>query len=87
MSEPLRNKLIVGLADIDAGQAVYAASRHVTASATALTVQAPQVVVGSATTSLLGFCGAAATTRASSASVTDYASLKVALQNYGLIGS
>jgi hypothetical protein len=87
MTDTLRNKLIVGVADNDAGQALYAAARHVSANATALTVQAPQVVVGSATTSQLGFFGAAVTSRAASAAVTDYLSLKVVLQNYGLIGS
>lgn len=87
MSDSLRNKFIVGLADDEAGQRAYASARHVTASATALTVQASQVVVGSATTARLGFFGAAATDRATSASVTDYASLKVYLQNIGLVGT
>lgn len=86
MSDSLRNKFVVGLADDEAGQRAYAAARHVTASATALTVQASQVVLGSATTAQLGFFGAAATNRPSASAITDTATMKTALQNLGLIG-
>ena len=44
------------------------------------------VVVGSKTTETLGFFGATGVVQPTAASVTDYASLKVALQNLGLIG-
>jgi len=89
MPDAYRNKLIVGLADDDAGQRVYAGTRHLTASAAAVPVGAStaNVIVGSGTTSNIGFFGAAATGRVPSASVTDVTSLKTALQNYGLIGT
>lgn len=44
-------------------------------------------IVANATTETLGFYGNAGVAQPTSASVTDYASLKVALQALGLIGS
>ena len=89
MSDSLRNKIIVGLADDDAGKAVYAGVRHSTADATAVTVGAStaNVVIGSGTTSRLGFFGAGATSRATAGQVTDFATLKTYMQNIGLIGT
>lgn len=81
-----RAKLVVGLADEAIGARLHDAVRHVSGSATAMTVSATNLAVG-ASTSNIGFFGAAVTARAASAAVTDYASLKVALQNYGLIGT
>ena len=44
------------------------------------------VIIGYSPTETLGFFGILGVTQPTSASVTDYASLKVALQNLGLVG-
>jgi hypothetical protein len=74
-----RNKIIVGLADLSLGNKVANVVSNVTASGTATTL--------GAATGAVGFFGATPTTQATSAAVTDFATLKAALQSYGLVGS
>jgi len=74
-----RNKLIVGLADSPVGKKVANVIANVTANDSALTVGAAG---GS-----LGFFGTSPAPQATAAEVTDFASLKTALQAYGLVGS
>lgn len=73
------NKIIIGLADSAVGQKLGNIVSNVTASATAVTVAGAAGAVG--------FFGTTPTTQATSAAVTDFASLKTALQAYGLVGS
>jgi hypothetical protein len=82
----LKAKLIVGLADEEIGSRVADAIQHVTGSAAALTVGATTTRVGVAG-GTVAFFGGTGSTRATSAAVTDFATLKTALQNYGLIGT
>lgn len=82
----LRNKLIVGLADETVGQRVADAIQHVTGNTDALTAGATTTRIGVAG-GTVAFFGGTGSTRATSAAVTDFASLKVALQNYGLVGT
>jgi hypothetical protein len=74
-----RNQLIIGLANQQLANTIWDELQHLSGSSTGLTV--------GASTSSLGFFGATGATRATSAAVTDFATLKVALQNYGLIGT
>ena len=73
------NKIIIGLADSVVGQKLGNIVSNVTASSSSVTV-------GGAAGSV-GFFGTTPTTQATSAAVTDFASLKTALQAYGLVGS
>ena len=82
----LRNRLIVGLAAEDAGSRVADVIQHCTGVSDALTVGATTTRVGVAG-GTVAFFGGTGSTRATSAAVTDFATLKVALQNYGLIGT
>ncbi len=82
----LRAKLIVGLADEEIGGRVANVIQHTTGTSSALTVGATTTRVG-LSGGTVGFFGGAGSAQATSAAVTDYASLKVALQDYGLIGS
>lgn len=81
-----RNKIIVGLADIGAGNEVGNVVRHTTGTTDSLTVGPSALHLGTASGSV-GFFGATPATQATSAAVTDFATLKTALQAYGLIGS
>lgn len=45
-NEAIRNKLIVGLADRDAGEEVYAVTRHTTGTTNALTVGSTTLTLG-----------------------------------------
>lgn len=89
----LRNKLIVGLADEDAGSRTEAAVSKVETLGGAVTGSPADVTVAGTVTRVaaaagtLAFFGVTGSAQATSAAVTDYASLKVALQNYGLIGT
>jgi hypothetical protein len=82
----LRAKLIVGLADEDVGGRVADVVQHVTGTSSALTVGATTTRIG-VTGGTVAFFGGTGSTRATSAAVTDFASLKTALQNYGLVGT
>jgi hypothetical protein len=82
----VRRKIVIGLADQQAGDEVVNVVRHTTGATNALTVGSTTLRLG-VTGGTVGFFGGAGAVQATSASVTDYASLKVALQDYGLIGS
>jgi hypothetical protein len=82
----LRAKLIVGLADEEIGGRVADVIQHATGTASALTVGATTTRIG-VTGGTVAFFGGTGSTRATSAAVTDFATLKTALQNYGLIGT
>lgn len=82
----LRAKLIVGLADEEIGGRVADALQHATGTSSALTVGATTTRLG-VTGGTVAFFGGTGSTRATSAAVTDFATLKVALQNYGLVGT
>jgi hypothetical protein len=81
-----RAKLIVGLADEEIGGRVADVLQHATGTASALTVGATTTRLG-VTGGTVAFFGGTGSTRATSAAVTDFATLKTALQNYGLIGT
>jgi hypothetical protein len=82
----LRTTLIIGLADEEIGSRVADAVQHVTGASDAVTVGATSTRVGVAG-GTVAFFGGTGSTRATSAAVTDFATLKTALQNYGLIGT
>jgi len=81
-----RNQLIIGLANQQLANTIWDELQHLTGATNALTIAATNTNVG-VSGGTVGFFGATGSTRAPSAAVTDYASLKVALQNYGLIGT
>jgi hypothetical protein len=81
-----RAKLIVGLADEEIGGRVADVLQHATGTASALTVGATTTRLG-VTGGTVAFFGGTGSTLATSAAVTDFATLKTALQNYGLIGT
>lgn len=82
----LRNTLVVGLANDRFGNAIADELQHMTGASDALTVGATTTRIG-VTGGTVAFFGGTGSTRATSAAVTDFASLKVALQNYGLVGT
>lgn len=82
----LRAKLIVGLADEEIGSRVANVIQHATGTSSALTVGATTTRIGVAG-GTVAFFGGTGSTLATSAAVTDFATLKTALQNYGLIGT
>ena len=89
----LKNKLIVGLADEDAGSRVANVIQHTTGSANALTISPATVTVGASTVSLgvsdgrLGFYGAAVTTKPSGVTLNSATAIANALANLGLIAT
>lgn len=82
----LKQKIIIGLADEEVGSRVGDVIQHTTGASNALTVGATVSRFGVAG-GTVAFFGGTGSTRATSAAVTDFASLKVALQNYGLVGT
>jgi hypothetical protein len=84
--DSVRQKIIIGLADEQAGNEIGNVVRHTTGTSSALTVGASTLRLG-VTGGTLAFFGGTGSTRATSAAVTDFATLKTALQNYGLIGT
>lgn len=84
--DSVRQKIIIGLADEQAGNEIGNVVRHTTGTSNALTVGASTLRLG-VTGGTLAFFGGTGSTRATSAAVTDFATLKTALQNYGLIGT
>jgi hypothetical protein len=82
----VRRKIVIGLADQQAGDEVANVVRHTTGTTNALTVGATTLRLGVAG-GTVAFFGGTGSTRATSAAVTDFASLKTALQVYGLIGT
>ena len=81
-----RNQLIIGLANQQLANTIWDDLQWLSGTTNALTVAATNTNVG-LSGGTVGFFGVTGSTRATSAAVTDYASLKVALQNYGLIGT
>lgn len=84
--DSVRQKIIIGLADEQAGNEIGNVVRHTTGTSSALTVGASTLRLG-VTGGTVAFFGGTGSTRATSAAVTDFATLKTALQNYGLIGT
>lgn len=84
--DAIRQKIIIGLADVQAGDEIGNVVRHTTGTTNALTIGATALRLG-VTGGTMGFFGHTGTARPTSAAVTDYASLKTALQNIGLIGT
>ena len=84
--DSVRQKIIIGLADEQAGNEIGNVVRHTTGTSSALTVGATTLRLG-VTGGTVAFFGGTGSTRATSAAVTDFATLKTALQNYGLIGT
>lgn len=82
----LRNTLIVGLASEQHGGRVADVVQHLTGATNALTVGATNVTVG-ASTSSLGFYGAAVTARPSGVTLNNVTSIANALANLGLIAT
>lgn len=81
-----RVQLSIGLANQQLANTIWDDLQNITGSTAALSLAATNTNVG-VSGGTVGFFGATGSTRATSAAVTDYASLKVALQNYGLIGT
>lgn len=81
-----RAKLVVGLADEAIGERLHNAVRHVSGSATAMTVSATNLAVG-ASTSNIGFYGAAVTTKPSGVTLNSATAIAAALVNLGLIAT
>jgi len=84
--DSVRQKIIIGLADEQAGNEIGNVVRHTTGTSNALTVGASTLRLG-VTGGTLAFFGGTGSTRATSAAVTNFDTLKTALQNYGLIGT
>lgn len=85
MSE-YRAKLVIGLADEAIGSRLHNAVRHVSGSDTAMTVSATNLAVG-ASTSSIGFFGAAVTARPSGVTLNNATAIANALANLGLIAT
>lgn len=81
-----RVQLSIGLANQQLANTIWDDLQNITGTTAALSLAATNTNVG-VSGGTVGFFGATGSTRATSAAVTDYASLKVALQNYGLIGT
>lgn len=82
----VRRKIVIGLADQQAGDEVANVVRHTTGTTNALTVGSTTLRLG-VTGGTVAFFGGTGSALATSAAVTDFASLKTALQNYGLVGT
>jgi hypothetical protein len=81
-----RAKLIIGLADEATGGRLHNAVRHVTGSDSALTVSPTSFSVG-ASTSSIGFFGAAVTAKPSGVTLNSATAIANALANLGLIAT
>ena len=84
--DSIRQKIIIGMADVQAGDEIGNVVRHTTGVTNALTIGSSSLRLG-VTGGTMGFFGHTGTVRATSAAVTDYLSLKTALQNIGLVGT
>jgi hypothetical protein len=82
----VRQKIIIGLADVQAGDEIGNVVRHTTGVTNALTIGSTTLRLG-VTGGTVAFFGGTGSTRATSAAVTDFATLKVALQAYGLVAT
>ena len=84
--DSIRQKIIVGMADVQAGDEIGNVVRHTTGVTNALTIGSTTLRLG-VTGGTVAFFGGTGSTRATSAAVTDFATLKVALQAYGLVAT
>ena len=84
--DSIRQKIIIGLADVQAGDEIGNVVRHTTGVTNALTIGSTTLRLG-VTGGTVAFFGGTGSTRATSAAVTDFATLKVALQAYGLVAT
>ena len=84
--DSIRQKIIIGLADVQAGDEIGNVVRHTTGTTNALTIGSTTLRLG-VTGGTVAFFGGTGSTRATSAAVTDFATLKVALQAYGLVAT
>ena len=84
--DSIRQKIIIGLADVQAGDEIGNVVRHTTGVTNALTIGSTTLRLG-VTGGTVAFFGGTGSTRATSAAVTDFATLKTALQAYGLVGT
>ena len=84
--DSIRQKIIIGLADVQAGDEIGNVVRHTTGTTNALTIGATTLRLG-VTGGTVAFFGGTGSARATSAAVTDFATLKTALQAYGLVGT
>lgn len=82
----VRQKIIIGMADAQAGDEIGNVVRHTTGTTNALTIGSTTLRLG-VTGGTVAFFGGTGSARATSAAVTDFATLKTALQAYGLIGT
>jgi|688.fasta_scaffold01588_13 hypothetical protein len=82
----LRNTLIVGLASDQFGNQLANSLQHLTGATNALTVGATNITVG-ASTSSLGFYGAAVTAKPTGVTLNNVTALATALANLGLIAT
>jgi hypothetical protein len=82
----VRQKIIIGMADVQAGDEIGNVVRHTTGTTNALTVGSTTLRLG-VTGGTVAFFGGTGSARATSAAVTDFATLKTALQAYGLVGT
>lgn len=83
LNDAIRQKLIIGLADTQAAEDVYAVTRHTTGATNALTIGSTTLRLGTVG-GTVGFFNANGSTRATSTGVTDLAGLITVLRNYGL---
>ena len=84
--DSIRQKIIIGLADVQAGDEIGNVVRHTTGTTNALTIGSTTLRLG-VTGGTVAFFGGTGSARATSAAVTDFATLKTALQAYGLVGT
>lgn len=84
--DSIRQKIIIGLADVQAGDEIGNVVRHTTGVTNALTIGSTTLRLG-VTGGTVAFFGGTGSARATSAAVTDFATLKTALQAYGLVGT
>lgn len=85
-NDVVRQKIVIGLADQESADEINNVVRHTTGATNALTIGSTTLRLG-VSGGTVGFFGGNGAVRAASAAVTDFASLKTALQGYGLIGS
>ena len=81
-----RRKIVIGLADQQAGDEVANVVRHTTGTTNALTIGATQLRLG-VTGGSVGFFGAAVTARPSGVTLNNVTSIANALANLGLIAT
>lgn len=84
--DSIRQKIIIGMADVQAGDEIGNVVRHTTGTTNALTIGSSSLRLG-VTGGTVAFFGGTGSARATSAAVTDFATLKTALQAYGLVGT